>query len=246
MSKKHLPYFSTQLADDLLKGRADNSQRYLSGDFEAEILAPGASMELPILVDLERLSELDADKTEFDNSLVVWRALDGLTPSLARENRIWTRLCHGEALKYSRTRWLLGKSGEELLSQIRIHMFATTQTMCRDDNAVGRLWWNAFIANKAARGDVEAGLSLMLKTADIRSNFVERTWMTTRQSVANAVFRSMKDDPWLTSAEKNFRELMKALNIEGAGNAFEVMSEPKIDAVIKRAIDRAHAAVDGV
>lgn len=243
MSQRPIPYFSTQVAADLWNTRTENSDKYLSGDFAQELSAPGSVIDLPITGNLEALRGLDGRSSDYSCALTVWQALRNLTPALARENRIWTRLCHGEALHYVRARWLDGKRRTDLPNQAGIHCFAKTQTMCRDDNALGRLWWSAFIANKFAPDFLEEGLSLLLKTADIRSNFVERTWMTTRPSVSKALFRSMKADVWITSAEKNFRETMKALNVAGAGVAFEVLSDQKANSIVIAAVDRAKAVV---
>jgi hypothetical protein len=122
-------------------------------------------------------------------------------------------------------------------------MFARTLTQCRDDNALARLWWTAYIADRTASGNFDDVLALLLKTADIRSNFVERTWMTTRPSIARGIVRAMVGDSWVTSSEKSFRETMKALNVRGAGIAFEVLSERQADDIIGDAVAHAKASV---
>lgn len=238
MSSKPIPYFSTQVAADLWGQRAENSEKYLSGDFNDEISAPGANLELPLTGDIDALREI-GDADDYQAALLVWRSLGALSPALARENRIWTRLCHGEGLQYARRRWLSGNRRTDLPKQVGIHCFAKTQTMCRDDNALGRLWWSAFIAYKFAPDFHEEALALILKTADVRSNFVERTWMTTRPSVSKALLRTMKADSWLTESEDNFRETMKSLNVVGAGVAFEVLSEHGVNAIVLNAVERA-------
>lgn len=238
-----IPYFSTRVADDLLVRIEENAPRYLKGDFHAEIAEPGATLELPIECDLAALSSLSASDGDLANAKVVWTALHRLTPSLACENRIWTRLCHGECLGYARERWLGVAKEPDLLKLARIHMFATTQTMYRDDNAVGRLWWSAYVAHKSDPGDFEGALGLILKSADIRSNFVERTWMTTRPVVASSLLALMKEDPWVTALEVNFRETMKALNVDGAGLVFEAMAPGRTRELISASIEKAKQAL---
>jgi hypothetical protein len=71
--------------------------------------------------------------------------------------------------------------------------------------------------------DPDTALSLILKTADIRSNFVERIWMTSRQGLACAVLGAMGSDPWITGSEANFRAFMKSLNRLGGGIVFEAL-----------------------
>jgi hypothetical protein len=246
MALENLKYLSTSVSDNLFANRAANWEKYQSGDFEEDLGHVGAVLELPLLVDLSLFYELDPagkPQSEVKNSLLVWRALDGLTPNLACENRIWSYICHGPALAYSRARWIGSRARAEIPDLVGTHFFANTITRCRDDNAIGRLWWNAYIANKYYSDNHEDGLKLILKSADIRSNFVERTWMISRSCVATALLRKMKQDAWITEAEINFRETMKALNIEGAGVVFELMPAEYVDSFIARAIDRAHAAV---
>lgn len=241
-----LPYFSTRAADDLSAAVAENLERYVSGDFSAFLAKPGNSLTIPVDVDLDALSALSFEQVpeaDYKNALIVWGAFRRLTPNLACENRVWTRICHGEALPYARGRWLTGLEGDKLIKAIQIHLFATTQTMCRDDNAISRLWWSAFAAHRADPGDFETSLRLILKTADIRSNFIERPWISSRRSVASALLRKMKSEPWLTEKEINFRETMKALNVDGAGIAFEVLPETKANEVIDLAVEHAMTAV---
>lgn len=113
--------------------------------------------------------------------------------------------------------------------QIEVHFFARTLTETRDDNAVGRLWWNGQIASIASPNDPEAALRLVLKTADIRSNFVERTRMVSRPVLAQALVRMMAVEPWITSTEAHFREFMKVVNRNGGGILFEVLGPSETD-----------------
>ena len=90
-----------------------------------------------------------------------------------------------------------------------------------------------YLADQIARtcdpDDIDGALDLLLTTADVRSNFVERIWMTSRRHIAGAVLRAMKSDPWITGFESNFREFMKALNKLGGGIVFEALSDDETD-----------------
>jgi hypothetical protein len=173
------------------------------------------------------------------NSKVVGEALANLTPATANEERVWARLSHFEAIKYCRTRWLSRTAGQAIDDLVRKHFFAPTQTGIRDDHAISRLWWNFYIAKTCEPDNADDALRLILTTADIRSNFVERIWMTSRRRVASAVLRAMRSEPWITEAEDNFREFMKALNKLGGGVVFEALSEADTDQFVSDCIDRA-------
>ena len=71
-----------------------------------------------VTVDLELLEKLDGRSrtasADIENSLILYRALNGMTPALARDERIWVRLSHIECLDYARARWLSGYTGDAL------------------------------------------------------------------------------------------------------------------------------------
>ena len=132
---------------------------------------------------------------------------------------------------------------EELEAQIKKHFFADTLTQVRDDNAIGRLWWNAEIASIASPGDVGHGLKLMLQTADIRLNLVERTRLVSRPVLARGIVRALGDHAWLTAQERNFRRFMRVLNRDGGGVVYEARPEKAVDDLILTAIKKAQDAL---
>ena len=123
-------------------------------------------------------------------------------------------------------------------------MFAPNLTAIRDDNALSRLWWNVHIATIADPEDPEGALRLILKTADIRNNFVERTGTVSRRPLARAVVRAMRNNPWITSSEQAFREFMKALNRDGGGVLFEALDESEADKLIEACASRAKSHLE--
>lgn len=153
MSKEKLKYLSQITIDNLYANVEDNLERYVAGDFKDIAQQGGWDIELSLEVDLAPLKNLVMEKNaaaEIANTLLVWNTLHELLPSLACEDRIWTRLTHLECLEYSRYRWLSGQPEEKQTDVIKTHFFANTQTRYRDDNAISRLWWNAYIAKLAA------------------------------------------------------------------------------------------------
>src|SRR5262249_26055990 len=144
----------------------------------------GWAVDVDMEIDTQALAGLvginETPELAVTNSVLVWNALKGLTPNLAAEERIWTRLCHIECLQYARDRWLGGNTHDEKIASIETHFFGRGLTGVRDDNAVSRLWWNAHVAKLAWPDDMEGALRLILKTTDYRSNLVERTMMSSR------------------------------------------------------------------
>lgn len=231
-------YLSDGVLDALRSGVEANLGRYSTSGFDDLAKDVGWDVSLGVEFDADRLRTLDKSTpvnvgaVDMKNSAIVGEALSGLTPAVANEERVWARLSHVEAFDYAQARWLTGADRAKLPSLIHAHFFARSQTVVRDDNALSRLWWNYHIAQMCMPDDVGGALALIMKSADIRSNFVERIWMTSRRSVAAGVLRAMRDIEWVAGADVNFRRFMKALNRSGGGIVFEVLSEDEVDKII--------------
>ena len=72
-------------------------------------------------------------------SVMIYRALPGMTPALVCEERVWTRLSHVECLGYARSRWLSLLEGEKLDAQVHRHLFGSGRPGIRDDNILSHL-----------------------------------------------------------------------------------------------------------
>ena len=232
-----LRFVSEAILVDLHSKIDANLQLYASGDFAALAAQNGWSIESKLVqVDVTSLATLDGTsrsaEADVANSRLVHKALSGMTPAIAADERIWVRLAHVECLPYSRARWLSGFEGDKLIDKVDKHMFARGRTGVRDDNAISRLWWNMHIASIADPQDPDAALELIVKRADIRMQFVERPGSAARRPVAQAVVRGMRRDPWIVSSEDAFRKFMIELNRNGGGVLFEALDESKIDGMV--------------
>lgn len=244
-----LRFLSEAVLLELHSQIANNSERYTSGDFNDLTDANGWAIESKLVhVDYDTLSELKGDERSAEadvaNSQIVYFALSGMTPAIAADERIWTRLTHVECLQYSRARWLTGVTEQKLGNLIDLHMFARGRTGIRDDNAVSRLWWNMHIASIADPDNPVGALELIVKRADVRMQFVERPGSAARRSLARAVVRGMRREPWLLSSDAAFRAFMKVLNRNGGGVLFEALSDDKADAFMDTCIAGAQQTFD--
>ncbi len=91
-------YVGQAVADRLWNDIGENTDRYMVSGFDDLVANGDWSIPLRVEYKPDVLRELipapDDRAAEIDNSRKVWRALGSLTPSMARENRIWVRLCH--------------------------------------------------------------------------------------------------------------------------------------------------------
>lgn len=248
MSK--LLYVGQQVADDLKNKVTENLDRYRDGSF-GDLESKG-DWRIPLSVEadlasLEQLKLADGATAEIQNSLIVGHALDKLTPTLARENRIWVRLSHVECLEYARRRWLQPvMNDDDLVKTVIKHFFAPTLTGCRDDHAIARLWWNHHIAKMVMPNNPARALKMILARADIRLNFLERPGLAARPSLARGIVRITESNADLLSGEHLFRQFMKQLNLLGAGIAFEVLGEDRIDRFMKHCLNYAKSIAEPV
>jgi hypothetical protein len=241
-----LKYLSASRLDTLARDVESNLERYSGTGFDDLVVEQGWSIEHTLDIDISHFKSLNPGnnkEAEIHNSRIVWDSLPGLTPNLACEERVWTRLAHIECIEYTRARWLSKPMGDtEVVSAVRDHFFARGRTGIRDDNAISRLWWNYYIARQALPDDPDTALNLIRKSADIRSNIVERPRTSCRQPLLAGVIRAMQDDEWLTASEDNFRNLMKVLNRDAGGLLLETMTSTAIDCFIAASARKARAA----
>lgn len=242
-----LMYISTAVLEELTQSVPQNLHRYKGSGFSDLVAKGNWSIESSLEIDLTPLSELDpagTPESEVKNSLLVWKVLHGLSPSLASEERIWARICHVECLDYAYNRWVKNLNEEKVVSSIEKHFFAKGIAGCRDDNAVSRLWWNAKIAKVLRPSDQKGAIELMLKRADTRLNSLERSRMFRRPAVGAGVLRVLEGSSWVGENENNFRVFMRTLNKRGSGVLFEAFSDLQVDVFMNKCITEAKKIVD--
>lgn len=239
-----LKYVTQSVVDFLKDNITTNRDRYSHGNFFE--LSEENGWEITssqVKIDTEALQRLDGSnataEADIENSLIVYKAIEGMTPALAREERVWVRLCHIECLHYARARWIKKSAGDDLDKAVRDHFFAQSLTKIRDDNAISRLWWNMHIATIADPDAPEAALRLILTTADIRQAIIERSNTASRGPLARALIRAMRSNPWIISTQDSFRVFMKEMNRDAGGILFEAISDADADKALEQYAENA-------
>jgi hypothetical protein len=233
MTRQPLKFVSERIVSELFENIEENLDLYVSGDFSKLAAELGWALETKYA----RIDPSFADKlvlgsgkeAEIANSLVVFGAFEGMTPALARDERIWARLCHVEGLVYARSRWI-GKDAER---DIKNHFFASNLSQCRDDNAIGRLWWNGYLANQINPANPQAVLEEILARANIRLQFVDRANASFRLPLAQGLVRLLGSEPWLNSHDRAFEHFMLVLDKNAGGRLFEVVTDKEMDQFLR-------------
>lgn len=242
MTVKKLLYVGQAVADSLMDGVEENIERYRADGFEDMVeqgnweIATDLTFDTAPLRDLSPARNAEAEK---HNSVLVWRSLRELTPALATENRIWIRFTHLECIDFCRSRWLAGEPDGKHAGAVKTHFFANTRARWRDDNAISRLWWNYWIAQRLMPDDPQKALDIIFHVLDMRMNTVERPGLFIRPKVAAGILRTFARDDWVLGNADRWREFMIVLNKVGAGKVFEVMSDDEADRIMQICLDRA-------
>lgn len=231
MSLQPIRLLAATVVEDLSKNIDTNLLRYTGGDFLDLEKESGWAIETALATwDPAIATNLDPSGTptaEISNSLLIYKSLQGMTPALAREERLWTRLCHVECLEYARKRWI-GKE-ETAASAVRLHFFAAGLRGCRDQNAIGRLWWNGHLAALAMPDDIEGGLKLLLTRANYRLQIVDRADSAFRQPLVSGIFRMLEKEEWLNSYDAAIADFMFEVNKRSGGIMFEAFDPVIVD-----------------
>jgi len=227
-----LKYVSDRVVDGLLGKVDQNLSLYTEGDFGALSSEPGWALELKnVHYDPSFVTKLvpeNSSETEIQNSLVVYSSFQGMTPAIARQERVWVRLCHMDGLEYSRQRWIRN----DLKTDITRHFFARTLDQCRDDNAIGRLWWNGHLANRIDPKDPKRVLKQFLARANIRLHFLDRSNASFRLPIAKGIVRLLENEPWLHEHDRAFEVFMLVMDKHAGGLLFETLNQSELDQIL--------------
>jgi hypothetical protein len=239
MMTEPLRLLAQPVLDRLAAEIGENLERYRSGSFADMAQENGWAIESRLASwDPSIVGKLDpsgSPAAEVHNSLLVWRGFPGVTPAMAREERLWSRLCHVECLEFARERWLDGSDKDANL--VRIHFFASGTTGCRDDNAIGRLWWNAHVASIASPDDVELGLSRLLARANNRMQIIERANTGSREPLVRGIVRMLGSEPWLNIDDRAIVDFMKEVNKRSGSLIFEALGDSGVDDHLQRCLE---------
>lgn len=245
MTPAPLKFVSEKVAADLFGSIEENIDRYLEGDFSDLARELGWALETrSVEFDSGFADDLIAEsgkEAEIANSMLVFDALKGMTPAVARDERIWVRLCHIEALVYARKRWI---GASDPARDVRNHFFASGLPQCRDDNALGRLWWNGHLAQTIDKENPKAVLEQILARANIRLQFVDRANASFRIPLARGLVRLLSSEPWLHSHDRAFEDYIRVLDRNGGGRLFEADTDKEVDEFLKENLPIARAEHD--
>jgi hypothetical protein len=230
---KKISLFKEKAVNELFEKVSENLESYRSGGFDHLL---DANLFLDYSIDLSEeiaksVSCSEDDHNEVGCCMALHTSLIGVTPYLARDERLWARLSHIEFLNYARSRWPIPNDDHKAVDHIKTHFFARGSRGVERDNAISRLWWMAQICSKVKNLTLEQSLTAFLHQSDVRANIIERPSTSQNPTVISAVVNKLHQsyigDKRLHERE-TFRQLMKKMNLEGGMRLFEALDEDTV------------------
>ena len=251
MSGKHPVYRLTQEAYDQLWLAAEESpQAYLDPerDFAKVLQGRGVSdylEETGVFSDrtIELTPVVSGPSNRADRqALSFYRSLEGMSPRLALDERMWAWMTHYRLHAYGLKRWHRAKN-TNLPNYVRAHWFrnGSADALWRH-NTASRTWWIGHIAIRAAEGSAgafraDAALRAFSDTAvfyhlPMYYNF------TREPMVLGEIVRAILNEADGIKAEEGLYALLKELNLMGGIQLLSMLPRMKLRERIVDEVER--------
>lgn len=230
---RYLEYFPSD-GVGLLKGTVSKNQDwYLSNGLKRELKLPEpkTSSVQAELVHLELDTSAGVLENDIENSILLYRAFQDLTPHQASDERIWCCLCHTAYRSYVRARWLHNVRQTNIEKNIANHYFVNGTRGLRRDNGISRLWWLGYIAHKVDTESPVRVLQVIHRTADTRLNLIDRPSIFSNVRLLRAIYKSMESfwDEDILFLRENFRSWIISLNRWGGVLVLDSLSDVALE-----------------
>ena len=252
MSERHPVYrLSKDAYNQLRLAAEEDPDSYLDPeiDFTAVLRARGVSdpvEETSITtnqpISLTPVAEGGIPNQADRQALDFYRSFDGMSPSLATDERLWAWMTHFRLHAYGLKRWRR-PSNINMKNYVRDHWFnsGSTDAFWRH-NTASRTWWIAHTALKAAQGSVgaftaEDALRLFATTASFYH--IPMYYNFTRDPMILAeIVRALLNEAEGINAERGTYALLRELNLMGGTQLLPLLPRDGLRMRIVDDVDR--------
>ena len=232
-------YMKSAVLEEFRSSISNNLEAYRSSSFEYLITDFSYWFEGAFDFDENQLARLrlrdnSGERYDEENCAICYRALAGLSPYEARDERFWTYLTHTLLLDYARKRWPIPMDDASAVNHIRSHFFARDKRDIERNNAASRLWWMARLCQRVPGIRLEECLEVFLYESDVRANIIERPTACQSPAVFGAIRKlhlSFKGEKRLFE-RTCFRTLMRRINSIGGVKLLDCMTEQQLSSLI--------------
>lgn len=241
-----IPILPQNMVAQLYNDIEANISDYTADGFTQELLSSCKSItgtkvpenfsDLICYDEKKSMGQLDAE-----NSLVVYKSLENMTPYQARDERILSAISHVFLAKLAVFRHKISSTGiDKKKEKIQRHFFARSNAG-RDierDNVVGRLWWHGYFVDRCREGhDLDELVHVLCTDTDFRQSFIERPGISIIPQVALAVILCKKrfdqenpDNTFFKGRKESSpnRRWYKMINLSGGTQLYAAMTSQEL------------------
>ena len=180
-----IPAISNVWKQTLLNNLSSSDAVYLTNDFHWDDVPPDEKFEIEgtefeeDLFDSLKI-EKPLGKCDLTNAKIVYEGLRGLTPAIARDDRVWIALAH-----YFGAGFTVDRHVDKEETRKKRHLSILKFFFAIDPNAKGiraltrthglsRLWWTAHTASKIGAPSLDECLKIFGSDTDFRNQLMER------------------------------------------------------------------------
>ena len=200
--------------------------------------AVGVTFESPIsLAPVERGPPNRADRQALD----FYDSLTGMTPETATDENVWVWMCHFRLHAYSIGRWR--RTASTNLSQyVKAHWFSDSSGQeFRMRNTAARTWWIAHTAVKAASASggaftAQQALAHYARNA-VHWHLLMKDQFSRSSLMLSELTRVLLNEAQGISAEKGFRAVLRALNLESGTRVLDALPRQMLRDIITGYVD---------
>lgn len=188
-------------------------------------------------------SQLELDKKgakDATNAKIIYESLEGLTPYLARDNRVWTYLSHTTGLKFSLRDTYDIEDKDARIKKIKNQFFikGNDVRVYSSRHILSRLWWAAHLCIKHSDLPFDKALEVFCTSSDFRASVIERTNTYPEPQIFRAMLNvahkrwngTLDSSPFFRRIknESPYRDWHKLVNRNGGAKLLSFMGEQEL------------------
>lgn len=232
-----LPYFTRDFLARIRAGVAANVDKYGPDVSWVEEFGSGGSYHResnqvvgppPVLV----ITTEKNPANDAENAKRIYRWLNGLTPILAMDERLWAYLTHCMFAQYMSVRWPVDTPG----AVHRRYLLEGPSFAALSRNGISRLWWAAHLTVDEARENPFELTEVLFLRQDIQVSLLERSLGKCKTVRAGVLEFLGANRGWLAddSFGRRIQVLIRELNLLGGVAILDALPSVAIHAHLDR------------
>jgi hypothetical protein len=183
---------------------------------------------------------LDPKQTaDIPNMIALAAAIDGLTPELATDERLWVSLAIGQFRDYTYARWGgKAKTDADLLAFWKLHVLASSTRNRWRDHAVSRLWWMHRYASMLQPDNVQAALEMLLIEIEFISALLSKPSVSMNLPLAQAILQVAQEEilnkKLLKYNREGFRAFVRELDLIAGRRLLSSLNVDELRPLVER------------